>query len=470
MRELVDSIRRQLGARRAVLWDVDPDDNRARPVHASGGPPPPTISLAGDPMRWAWDENRAMRLDRAPTWSTDAAGVCVVPLHPGDTATAVLTLEFDGSSALPLPEALEPFGVLLRSAVTLERETRAAEAERARLHAVLETLRVFSGRLADDAFAGELIAAARRLAGASGALLARWVDAGSGEGNGVVLAVTGDDGGPRPGDRVDPAGSDLGMAAHGAALIRRSEPGTGSRPPPLAAPDERWIRRPRASVVVPLVDPVAGVVGLLAVWSGDVAQLDDVAVDALAAVAPFAAMQLRYALQYESVRESARRDALTGLPNRRAFDDRFAEASAHHHRYRRPFAVLVLDLDHFKQVNDTHGHAAGDAVLQAVGGALGGCVRETDMVARFGGEEFVVLAREATLNDALEIGERVRRAVAGLDVRWEGRRIPITVSIGASACPRCVENPAALLESADAALYAAKEQGRDRVVAAPERG
>ncbi|WP_317201186.1 sensor domain-containing diguanylate cyclase [Janthinobacterium sp.] len=160
-------------------------------------------------------------------------------------------------------------------------------------------------------------------------------------------------------------------------------------------------------------------------------------------------------------------DALTGLPNRRAFEAAAAQAQARIARNAAPLTLGVADIDHFKSINDQHGHAAGDAVLRAVAQALGDAGRLTDMAARLGGEEFGLLFPDASLEQALQIAERVRRAVAAtVTTAPDGAPLHVTISIGLAPLAPGGSFDAALSE-ADKALYRAKHAGRDRVVAAP---
>jgi len=157
-------------------------------------------------------------------------------------------------------------------------------------------------------------------------------------------------------------------------------------------------------------------------------------------------------------------DALTGLPNRRYFDE-FCGLLARRRRAEDAVGVLMIDIDLFKRLNDTYGHDTGDAVLRAVGGAIMAAVREDDVPARYGGEEFVVLLRNPSREVALEVGERVRAAVRGLDLRDLGvAKVSVSVGVAVAGLP---DQPIAdLIKSADRALYRAKRAGRDRVVAA----
>lgn len=170
------------------------------------------------------------------------------------------------------------------------------------------------------------------------------------------------------------------------------------------------------------------------------------------------AEQLCQALQ--AMARQAGTDALTGLANRRALDAALDAQCALAQREGRPCAVLMLDLDHFKTINDTHGHAVGDAVLRAFGARLQAQLRVSDLCARYGGEEFVVLLAGTPFEPAEEVGERLRAAVRGAPLA-EG--VVTTVSVG-TASYRAGDDAAALLARADAALYEAKRRGRDRVV------
>jgi diguanylate cyclase (GGDEF)-like protein len=163
--------------------------------------------------------------------------------------------------------------------------------------------------------------------------------------------------------------------------------------------------------------------------------------------------------------EEAVRDPLTGLHNRRHLDRALASDLAARPRTG-PLSVLVVDVDHFKAVNDRFGHAAGDRVLTAVAGTLAGAVREGDTAARLGGEEFVLVLPGAGREQALERAEQVRRAVAAGRLVLDGASAGVTVSVGVAVCPADGTTAAALLEAADRALYTAKAAGRDRVVAA----
>jgi diguanylate cyclase (GGDEF)-like protein len=174
----------------------------------------------------------------------------------------------------------------------------------------------------------------------------------------------------------------------------------------------------------------------------------------------------------EKLRNQALRDELTGLYNRRFMEETLPRMVAHAERRNAPVAVLMLDLDHFKQVNDRYGHAVGDAVLREVGALLLENLRRMDVACRYGGEELTVLLPDCSAMDALVRAQEICGRVRGLRDR-SGSGLPaVTISIGVAAWPEHGEQIARVIEAADAALYVAKRQGRDRAVpaeaAAPE--
>ncbi len=166
--------------------------------------------------------------------------------------------------------------------------------------------------------------------------------------------------------------------------------------------------------------------------------------------------------QIESWMAEARTDALTGLPNRRAFDDALELQIAGWRRKQVAFAVMIIDADHFKVVNDQHGHPAGDAVLRDLAKVLQESLRKMDLIARIGGEEFAALLPSTSGADACLAAEHCRLAVAAHEFQRDGLRLPMTVSIGV-AMVDLPDDGDSLLSRADQALYAAKLAGRNRV-------
>ena len=175
----------------------------------------------------------------------------------------------------------------------------------------------------------------------------------------------------------------------------------------------------------------------------------------------------RLKLQVESLVRQTATDALTGVANRAFFDRRLKELCQQCLRRKVPFGVAVVDIDHFKSVNDTYGHQAGDHILQQVAQSLERATRKNETLARYGGEEFAVLLEDVNPEGMEIMGERLRTVVEGLAIEFEGTSIPVTVSIGI-ACDLPTDDDAGekIFASADAELYKAKESGRNRVCVA----
>ena len=173
---------------------------------------------------------------------------------------------------------------------------------------------------------------------------------------------------------------------------------------------------------------------------------------------------LEFKRYLDSCEEAAFTDHLTGLANRRRFERQLEREVARTERYGHPFCLLLIDLDHFKQVNDTYGHDAGDEALRRVGSAIQSGTRGIDTGARIGGDEFAVILPETDFARGLEVAERLRAEIGAMDVAPVGR---LGVSLGLAGLPACAITGAALREAADAALYEAKRAGRGRLACAP---
>ena len=299
-------------------------------------------------------------------------------------------------------------------------------------------------------------------------------------GAGPVLVATGGGAG-RPGPAVA-----LSAAPVPAAVLPTHPPDTGAGPrmslPPLAAPHARprsvdealavaeriAVRARRVyglkhTLVAPLTTD-SGVIGAIIVSRRTADTWPASAQRILAGAAVEASAALSRAYSHRQAEARAATDALTGLPNRRYFDE-FCALLARRRRAEDAIGILMVDIDRFKKLNDTHGHAVGDEVLRAVAGAIAGAVREDDVPARFGGEEFAVLLRNPSRAEAVEVGERIREAVASLDLRPFGVG-GASVSVGVAVSEAPGDPIPEVIERADKALYEAKRTGRDRVVAA----
>jgi diguanylate cyclase (GGDEF)-like protein/PAS domain S-box-containing protein len=164
--------------------------------------------------------------------------------------------------------------------------------------------------------------------------------------------------------------------------------------------------------------------------------------------------------------EQATHDVLTGLFNRRYMQEILDQSLAHAARELSLVSVMMIDIDHFKRINDVHGHMAGDLMLQAMGALLSSHTRQMDTACRYGGEEFVVIMTTAALDTAMQRADELRQAFANLRVEYEGHELRATISVGVATFPKHGNNSDALLRAADQALYMAKATGRNCVYAA----
>lgn len=176
-----------------------------------------------------------------------------------------------------------------------------------------------------------------------------------------------------------------------------------------------------------------------------------------------------YRMRYESemnLERISNTDPLTGVSNRRHFMTTIRKEITRSQRFTHPMSLIVLDIDHFKEINDTHGHSAGDAAICALANTCRTMARQIDIVARLGGDEFAILLLEADLENALSIAERIQTTIANTSIKGFGsEEIYFTVSVGVAEQPQDSTSEERLIERADAAMYQAKVAGRNRIMA-----
>jgi len=165
--------------------------------------------------------------------------------------------------------------------------------------------------------------------------------------------------------------------------------------------------------------------------------------------------------------EHASKDELTNLYNRRAFFEQGKQLFKQARRYPQHISVMMIDIDHFKSINDNHGHTVGDNVLKAIGGLLQNTVREADILARIGGEEFAVILPQTGVEEASTLAERIRQRIEAVDIQHDTLQIKITASFGIAACMAEGDDLDRMLTKADDALYIAKKKGRNQVKICP---
>jgi len=168
-------------------------------------------------------------------------------------------------------------------------------------------------------------------------------------------------------------------------------------------------------------------------------------------------------IYHEEIYKLATTDGLTTAHNKRFFLEYFERELSRAKRYQRPMSLIILDLDHFKEINDTYGHLAGDYVLKRTSKMIQGRIRLEDVFARYGGEEFALLLPETDYNQALQIAEQLRMLIEQQEVFFEGLRIRVTSSLGVASVDERVKTTMSLIKRADECLYLAKQSGRNRV-------
>lgn len=185
----------------------------------------------------------------------------------------------------------------------------------------------------------------------------------------------------------------------------------------------------------------------------------------LESIAAQVTTKIELARAHEKIYQLATTDGLTGLSNHRTFQNAFDNMLSRAKRQSTPLAIVLCDLDHFKQVNDTYGHPVGDMVLQKVANILENTIRSVDLAARYGGEEFALLLENSDSQGACIQAERVRKAIAHLQFSHEGKQFSISMSFGLAAFPQDATQKSDLIQQADQALYQAKKRGRNCTVA-----
>lgn len=269
----------------------------------------------------------------------------------------------------------------------------------------------------------------------------------------------------------DFSGSYQPLTEHGTGRVVRS------RQPLLIRDYQTWENRlndyagfgAHAILLVPLLagDQVLGIVSIG--HTHPEKNFDEGDVELLTLFAQQATIALQNARLFAEVQRLATTDSLTGLHNRRSFFDMAQRLYEHAIRYHRPLSAVMLDIDHFKQINDSFGHAIGDQVLRSMADTCVGTLRTIDVVGRYGGEEFVILLPETDLTGARLVAERMRQQVLAEPVPTDRGALAITVSLGVSEIAPTCHSLEQLIDYADQALYAAKQGGRNRVMSYTEK-
>jgi diguanylate cyclase (GGDEF)-like protein len=368
-------------------------------------------------------------------------------------------LEIQSASQAREIRALERIEALRERVEALEREKQRFEGQLKELHAVLALNRGLSATLDPAVWLREVLPLVTRVL--PGDAVALWM---FGEG-GTVLQRAAVLGSTMPATPIPRGGGIVGLVAATGQALLVSDLAAESRVEPaelLTGPGGTYL-------AVPCRSPAGSMVALLTAQSATPHDFPLATLDLAQAIGGHLAAAWENVQLYQRTREMATRDELTGLWNRRHLAEQLDQEIQRARRYGHPFAVVLVDIDDFKLYNDTHGHLAGDELLRQLAGLLLRTTRRADVVARIGGEEFVIVLPESDTPGAAALAEKVRDAVAaapfpGRESQPEGR---LTVTLGFACFPDDGQDPVVLLELADRALYLGKHDGGNCVRSAP---
>jgi diguanylate cyclase (GGDEF)-like protein len=455
-RLLID-IRDMAGADEAIFWRwVEPRRTLVPNAWSTEHEPRPVffnLPAWGPILRWSAEE----RLVQTAGDDDDAPVLAAAPVFGPDQIYGVLSVSRAGGLAFDRHDSrtwLPRFSAQVASLLQLFDLRRAYGRQMRQSGALLDAVRRLNGHRSIEALAEALCETARDVTSASIAGIVRWNAA---DQHGVVQAIS-DGVAVEPGFHVTAdslvgrvCGSKLPMVLEDAAAATAETCPYGG------------ITRPIGSLAIVPVMGAQSAIGALIVEGkavGAIGHYEGANVGLLAAIARG---PLEIVWEIEEVSKRARTDGLTGLANRRHFDEQLRRVIAETDRFGGTCSLILVDLDHFKQINDTHGHEAGDTVLRHVALVLGDAVRTVDVCARFGGEEIAVLLPQTSQAGALELAERLRSTLERRPTRYNGQPIRATASLGVATYPLPVANSEQLLVAADRALYDAKGSGRNCV-------
>jgi diguanylate cyclase (GGDEF)-like protein len=473
--KVVRLARSAVSAHAVLYFDADRGSATAR-LRASDGPPTvvpdAAVGLEQDPFAFVLARREPFFATDYPRllWNlpyysggTKVGSLLALPVWTGEVVTGVLVVDQLEVQALTgrEPALLRAFAEMLADAIVDARAATSREELGAEFKAAYEVSRRLAGLDRPDPVRRLLLESARGLVALEGGAI-----------------VTTDEGGTRyvvdnaTGWAQEYEGREVSVSERtwaawvlrggGEPLLLDDLGGQKERMPVLVL-DEGGARA-ESLLAIPLQAP-RRTLGAL-VLTGRHGIFNAAASRVLGILANQAAATLSVIQLKERHRRLAERDGLTGLYNRRALGELLRQTLAREERQQGRFALLLLDLDHFKRLNDTFGHLAGDAALRHAAGVLQSHLRKGDQAARYGGEEFVVILPAADGAGAIGLADRVRAAIERTGLVFEGARITVTASMGVAVWPGDGADEVALLAAADRALYAAKQGGRNRVVAA----
>lgn len=467
LRAWLEAMRLALGAHVASLWSLGPGSDQMS-VELQSPPDsevsPDQVPVKGHALGWVVSEGVSLRAPCKDIFRRGGDGwIVAAPVsEPHGERLGCVVMEFAGVPRPDAPQALELAATLAGRLIGDVRAAEDALEDARRSEALYAAVLDLDRELDLRDLAASVSARARLVTGARGALVVLW----DGDDEvGTILATDGELPRGLKAARIQGDDSYLGLALCNGTTLPQDDL-TGRKELPLYV---RGIESQAGSAIIVPMIVHSHPIGALAVEYDGPREFTEKDLERLKAVALSVAPAFRNAVKFGQVKDLSLTDSLTGLPNRRATERAVASATAITERTGAPFAVAVVDVDHFKRFNDRFGHDAGDLVLQTVARAIRDELRPGDHAGRWGGEEFLIVLPGAGVEDGARVLERVRRGVEITVVDWEGKELGVTLSAGLTACPEVVPVGAAVVASADAALYAAKRSGRNTVAIAESR-
>lgn len=458
--DVLADVRELLGGAHASIWDATDPSVAPRVIEfVSADSAEPQLDARGAGLI-AWAANQ-----RVGEICTDGERVAfaATPLPSPNGARHVLAIGANGSGALKLPRAQLRNWLprLARRLATLralmEAHASASQAERNADLLLLTATQLQDHRSIAD-LGASLCTAASHMMHTKRVALVRWNAArASGE---VAYAVRGHLVGV--GSIVTPD-SQVGAACVGDYPVLMDDATTRQKGFVVFGGDEP-AHLLGALAIIPLKG-MEGVIGALVMESDTPIPISPTDAKNLRLLGVMAAHALETVWEIEEINRRARTDALTGLANRQQFEERLSRIVMETNRFGGSCTLIIVDIDRFKHVNDTHGHQVGDEVLKRVATALEAEIRNVDLCARYGGEEIALLLPQTDLGGGCQLAERLRNAVGAKPFVIGGREIGVTVSLGVATYPEGARDRDELFSVADRALYAAKRDGRNKVVA-----